>query len=92
MLLLIFLCFSDKQNEDQPKSPSAAANVDLMLRETPQQEAEKSVGESTAVARGILGCHSALVVSDLLYLSTFIVFVEYSDDFVLLIGSGQTSR
>ena len=66
------MCFSDKQNEDQPKSPSAAANVDLMLRETPQQEAEKLVEGSTTVAQGILGCHSALVVRDFLYSSTYI--------------------
>ena len=88
----VFCTFSDKQSEDRPKSPSAAANVDLIPLETPHQEVEKPVGESTAVVRGILGCHSALVVSDLLYFSTFVVFVEYSDDFVLLIGSGQTSR
>ena len=62
MLLLIFLCFSDKQNEDQPKSPSAAANVDLVLQELPQKEVEKSIKGSTAVAQGIMGCHSSLVV------------------------------
>ena len=63
MLLLIFLCFSDKQDEDQPKSPSAAANVDLIPLEMPQQEVEKPVGESTTIAQGILGSHSSLIVS-----------------------------
>jgi hypothetical protein len=66
------LNFSEKQTEDQPKSPSAAAKVDLILLETPQQEVEKSVGESTSVSQGILGCHSALVVSDFLCSSTFV--------------------
>ena len=71
-LLLMSLYFLDKQIGDQPKSPSSAANVDLIPPETPQQEAEKPVEESTAVARGILGCHSALVVSDFLYSGTFV--------------------
>ena len=66
------LYFLDKQVGDQPKSPPFAANVDLIPLETPQQEEEKPVGESTAIARGILGCHSALVVSDFLYSSTFV--------------------
>ena len=48
--LLIFLYFPEKQTEDQPKSPMAAANVDLILLETPQPEVEKPVEESTAVA------------------------------------------
>ena len=61
--LLIFLYFSEKQTEDQPRSPLAAANVNLVLLETPQQEVEKSVEGSTAVAQGILGCHSSFVVS-----------------------------
>ena len=52
-----------EQAEDQPKSPSAAANVDLIPLEMPQQEVEKPVGESTAIAQGILGCHSSLIVS-----------------------------
>ena len=43
VLLLIFLCFSSKQTEDQLKGPAAAANVDLIPLETPQQEAEKRV-------------------------------------------------
>ena len=55
----VFHAFSDKQSEDRPKSPSAAANVDLVLREVPQQEVESS----TSVAQEILGCHSSLVVS-----------------------------
>ena len=57
------LYFSDKQSEDRPKSPSAVANVNLVLLETPQQEVERSVEGSTTVAQGILGCHSSLVVS-----------------------------
>ena len=65
MLLLIFLCFSDKQAEDQLKSPAAAANVDLIPLETPRQEVEKSVEASTAVAYEIVGCHSSLAVSSL---------------------------
>ena len=60
--MLISLYFSDKPAEDQPKSP-AAAKVDLVPLESSQQEVEKPVGESTAVAQGILGCHSPLVVS-----------------------------
>ena len=60
------LYFSDKQIGVQSKSPSFAANVDLIPLETPWQEAEKPVGESTAVVRGILDCHSALVVRDFL--------------------------
>ena len=59
---MISLYFSDKPAEDQPKSP-AAAKVGLVPLESSQQEVEKPVGESTAVAQGILGCHSALVVS-----------------------------
>ena len=66
------LYFLDKQVGDQPKSPPSAANVDMIPLETLQQEEEKPVGESTAIARGILGCHSALVVSDFLYSSTFV--------------------
>ena len=57
------LCLSDKQAEDQPKSPVATSNVDLIPLETPRQETEKSVEGSTVVAQGILGCHSSLVVS-----------------------------
>ena len=58
---------SDKQSEDRPRSPSAAAQVSL---EAPQHEVEKTVGESTVVARGILDCHSALAVSDFFHSST----------------------
>jgi len=60
------LYFFYKQTGDQSKSPPSAANVDLIPLETPWQEAEKPVGESTAVVRGILDCHSALVVRDFL--------------------------
>jgi len=63
MPLLMLLYFSDKRAEDQPKSPVAAANVDLIPLETPRQEVDKSVEGSTTVAQGILGCHSSLVVS-----------------------------
>ena len=69
--LLISLYFSDKPAEDQPKSPTAA-KVGLVPLESSQQEVEKPVGESTAVAQGILGCHSALIVSNFLYSSTFV--------------------
>ena len=62
-LLLMSLYFPDKQAEDQPKSPSVATKVDLILLETPQQEAEKPVGESAVVAQRIQGCHSCLAVS-----------------------------
>ena len=68
--MLIFLCFSNEQNEDQPKSPSVVANVDPSLQEVPQQEVEKSVEGSTAVVQGIVGCHSSLVVSIFLYSSS----------------------
>ena len=70
ILLLIFLCLSDKQNEDQPKSSSVVANVDPSLQEVPRQEVEKSVEGSAAVAQGILGCHSSLVVSIFVYSSS----------------------
>ena len=65
----VFHAFSDKQSEDRPKSPSAAANVDLVLREVPQQEVESS----TSVAQEILGCHSSLVVSVFCTLVLFFV-------------------
>ena len=54
---------SEKQSEDRPNSPSAAANVGLVMLEVLQQEVEKPVGESAGVAQGILGCYFALVVS-----------------------------
>ena len=63
---------SDKQGEDRPKSPSAAANVGLVTLGVPQQEVEKPVGESAGVAQGILGCHSALAVSSFLFSGTFV--------------------
>ena len=69
------LDFSDMQTGDQPKSPPSTANNDLIPLEPSQQEAEKPVGGSTAVDQGILGCHSALVVSNFLYSS---IFVELS--------------
>ena len=75
------MCFSDKQNGDRPKSPLPAANVDPIPLESLQQEVEKPVEGSTAVAQQILGCHSALAVSSFLCLSTFIVIFEY---FVLI--------
>ena len=33
-ILLTFLFFSDKKTEDQPKTPTAASNVDLIPQET----------------------------------------------------------
>ena len=68
--LLTSLYFSDKQTEDRPESPAAASKVELSLQEVPQQEVEKSVEGSAAVAQGILGCHSSLVVSIFLYSSS----------------------
>ena len=62
--MLTLLHLSDKRAEDQPKSPVVASNADLVVQEMPQQEAEKSIKGSTAVAQGILGCHSVLVVSN----------------------------
>ena len=59
----VFCPFSDKQ------SPSAAANIDLVLWEVPQQE----VKLSTSVAQEILGCHSSLVVSVFCTLVLFFV-------------------
>ena len=66
------MCFSDKQAEDQPKSPPSAANTDLIPLESLQQEAEKPVGESAVVAQRIQGCHSCLAVSFFLYSSSFV--------------------
>ena len=88
MLLLILLYFSDKQAEDQPKNPAATANVDLIPLETPQRVVEKSVEGSTAIAQGILSCHSSLIVSifctRVLLLSCQVLFPDY----VLLTESG----
>ena len=67
----VFFSFSDKHSEDRPKSPAAAVNVDLIPLGTPQLEAEKAARESTGVAQGILGCHSALVVSSFFVLEYF---------------------
>ena len=69
ILLLIFFCLSDKQNEDQPKSSSVVANVDSSSQEVPWQEVERSVEGPTAVVQGILGSHSSIVVSIFLYSS-----------------------
>ena len=66
------LYFSDEQTEDRPDSPSAAAEVDPSLQEVPRHEVGKSIEGSTAIAQGILGCHSSLVVSDFLCSSTFV--------------------
>ena len=57
------LYFSDKQTEDRPKIIVATSNVDLVPQETPPQEVADSTEGSAAVARGILGCQSVLVVS-----------------------------
>ena len=54
--------------EDQPKSSLVVANVDPSLQEVPRRE--KLAEGSIAVAQGILGCHSSLVVSVFLYLSS----------------------
>ena len=80
---MTILCLSDKQAEDQPKSPAAASNVDLIPLETPRPEAEKPVGGSTAVPQGIPSCHSALVVSN--FCTRVLVL---SCRVLLLIGSG----
>ena len=68
----VLCAFLDKQSEDRPKSPSAAANVDLVLREVPQQEVESS----TSVAQEILGCHSSLVVSVICTRVLFVVLLS----------------
>ena len=65
------MCFSDKLAEDQLKS-SDVAKADLVLLELSQQEVEKPVEGSTAVAQQILGCHSALAVSSFLCSGTFV--------------------
>ena len=70
-------------------SPWAAATVDLVPLETSQQ---KAIVESAGVAQGILGCHSALVVSAFLNSGTFVELSSTFVDHVLLAGSGQTSR
>ena len=82
---------SDKQGEDRPKSPSAATNVGLVTLGVPQQEVEKPVGESAGVAQGILGCHSALVVSGFFVLEYFLCCCRVPClDHALLAESGQT--
>ena len=66
------LHFSDKRTGDRPKSPTPAANVDLIPLEPSQQEAEKPVEGSTTVAQEILGCHSALAVCSFLCSGTIV--------------------
>ena len=84
---------SDKQGEDRPKSPSAAANVGLVTLGVPQQEVEKLIGESAGVAQGILGCHSALVVSGFFVLEYFVFSCRvHCLDHALLAESGPKSR
>ena len=51
----------------------AASNVDLIPLDVPRQEVEKPVEGSTVVAREILGCHSALVVSSFFVLEYFLL-------------------
>ena len=65
------MCFSDKPAEDQLKSSDVAKAV-LVLLELSQEEVEKPVEGSTAVAQQILGCHSALAVSSFLCSCTFV--------------------
>ena len=59
------------------KSPPPAANVDPIPLEPSQQEAEKPVEGSTAVAQEILGYHSSLVVS-IFCTRVLLLVVEYS--------------
>jgi len=87
------LCISDKQAEDQPKSPAAAGNVDLVPLDMPRQEVEKPVDGSSVVAREILGCHSALIVSSFFVLESFLLsYRVLCLDLALLAESGQSSR
>jgi hypothetical protein len=76
---LTSLYFSDLRTEDRPKSPPAS-NVDLIPRGMPQHEAEKLTEES-AVARGILGCHSVLAVS------SFVLEYPYVVEYFILVVS-----
>ena len=80
----VFCAFSDKQSKDRPKSPPATANVDLVLREVPQQEVESS----TSVAQEILGCHSSLVVSGFCTRVLLLCYRVPCLDCVLLIDFG----
>ena len=80
-VLLTLLYLSDKQAEDQPKSPVVAFSADLVVREMPQQEVEKSIEGSTAVAWEILGYHSVLAVSSFVF--EYMYFIEY---FVLTVS------
>ena len=87
-VLLTFLCFSDKQTEDRPESPAAASKVELSLQEVPWQEVEKSIEGSTAMAQGILGCHSILAVSSLCIRVLILRCRVLCLDRFLLTGSG----
>ena len=59
----------------------------------PQQEVEKPAVESVGVAQGILGCHSALVVSGFFVLEYFVCCCRVPClDHALLAESGQTSH
>jgi len=82
------LSISDKQAEDQPKSPGVTGNVDLISLDMPRQEVEKPVEGSAVVAREILGCHSALVVSS--FFCTRVLFVVLSSTFVLILLCWQS--
>ena len=63
ILLLISLYFLEKRAEDEKKIHATADSIDLILLEMPRLEVVKPVSKSTAVAQGILGCHSSLIVS-----------------------------
>ena len=87
------MCASDKQTEDRPKSPSAAAIVDPSLQEVVQQEVEKPIEGSTTFAWEILGYHSTLVVSSFFILEYFLLSCRVlCFDLALLAESGQSSR
>jgi len=83
----------DKQAEDPPKSLVAAGNIDLILLDVLRQEVEKPVEGSTVVAREILDCHSALVVSSFFVLEYFLLRCRVLClDLALLAESGQSSH
>ena len=67
------LSISDKQAEDQLKSPGVTGNVDLISLDMPRQEVEKLVEGSAVMAREILGCHTALIVSSFFVLECFLL-------------------
>ena len=71
----------------------ATGNVDLIPLGMPQLEAEKATRESTGVAQGLLGCHSALVVSSFFVLEYFLLsYRVLCLDLALLAESGQSSH